>query len=139
MAEGQKSNRALVPQARQALEQLKNEVSSEIAAGPDPQAKALQSWYQSGYGGEVPSRVWGAVGGNMVRRMIAAAEQSLIQGAALQTQAAFRQALGQASAQTATQHQQYQPSPQATAAAQPEPPQARFSTNPFQVQVPHEQ
>ncbi|OUM96530.1 MAG: hypothetical protein BAA04_10540 [Firmicutes bacterium ZCTH02-B6] len=123
MALGQKSNRALVPQARQALEQLKNEVSSEIASGPDPQAQALQSWYQSGYGGEVPSRVWGAVGGNMVRRMIAAAEQSLIQNAAQQTQAAFRQALGQAS-QTyqAQQHQQTQ-----------------LSTNPFQVQLPHEQ
>jgi len=44
VAFGQKSNRALVPQARQALEQLKNEVSSEIASGPDPQEKALQRW-----------------------------------------------------------------------------------------------
>ncbi|HEY8416680.1 MAG TPA: alpha/beta-type small acid-soluble spore protein [Limnochordales bacterium] len=123
MALGQKSNRALVPQARQALEQLKNEVSSEIASGPDPQAQALQSWYQSGYGGEVPSRVWGAVGGNMVRRMIAAAEQSLIQGAAAQAQAAFRQALGQ-------------PVP---GAQQAQFPQQQLSTNPFQVHIPHEQ
>ncbi len=123
MAFGQKSNRALVPQARQALEQLKNEVSSEIASGPDPQAQALQSWYQSGYGGEVPSRVWGAVGGNMVRRMIAAAEQSLIQGAAQQAQTAFRTALGQA-AQGTQQAQQFQ---------------QQLSTNPFQVHIPHEQ
>jgi len=122
MALGQKSNRALVPQARQALEQLKNEVSSEIASGPDPQAQALQSWYQTGYGGEVPSRVWGAVGGNMVRRMIAAAEQSLIQGAAQQTQAAFRQALGQG-----------------LGAQQAQFPQQQLSTNPFQVHIPHEQ
>lgn len=127
MALGQKSNRALVPQARQALEQLKNEVSSEIASGPDPQAQALQSWYQSGYGGEVPSRVWGAVGGNMVRRMIAAAEQSLIQGAAQQAQTAFRQALGQAATGT-HQAQQFQ-GQQAQ----------QLSTNPFQVHIPHEQ
>lgn len=125
MAIGQKSSRALVPQARQALEQLKNEVSSEIASGPDPQAQALQSWYQSGYGGEVPSRVWGAVGGNMVRRMIAAAEQSLIQGAAQQTQAAFRQALGPLGQTLSSQPYQQQ--------AQ------QLSTNPFQVQIPHEQ
>ncbi len=71
MALGQKRNTALVPQAAQALEQLKNEVSSEVSGGPDPQAQTLQSWYQTGYGGEVPSRVWGSVGGNMVRRMIA--------------------------------------------------------------------
>src|SRR5690606_4193989 len=95
MALGQKRNTALVPQAAQALEQLKNEVSSEIHSGPDPQAQTLQSWYQTGYGGEVPSRVWGSVGGNMVRRMIAAAQQSMIQQAAQQTQTAFRQAIGQ--------------------------------------------
>ncbi|HLT58692.1 MAG TPA: alpha/beta-type small acid-soluble spore protein [Limnochordales bacterium] len=138
MAVGQKRNRALVPQARQALEQLKNEVSSEIASGPDPQAQALQSWYQSGYGGEVPSRVWGAVGGNMVRRMIAAAEQSLIQGAALETQAAFRQALGQAfpgAQQAAQAHQAPQAQQFQHQGAQPQ----QLSTNPFQVQIPHEQ
>src|SRR5690625_2145888 len=95
MALGQKRNTALVPQAAQALEQLKQEMANEIASGPDPQAQSLQSWYQSGYGGEVPSRVWGSVGGNMVRRMIAAAQQSMIQQATHQTQTAFRQAIGQ--------------------------------------------
>lgn len=93
MALGQKSNRALVPQAQMALEQLKQEVASEVAAGPDQQGQSLQSWYQSGYGGEVPSRVWGSVGGNMVRRMIAAAQQSMIQQATHATQSAFRQSL----------------------------------------------
>lgn len=93
MALGQKSNVALVPQAVQALEQLKQEVSGEIASGQDPQAQSLQEWYKSGYGGEVPSRVWGSVGGNMVRRMIAAAQESMIQQATQQTQSAFRQAL----------------------------------------------
>lgn len=126
MALGQKRNTALVPQAAQALEQLKNEVSSEIHSGPDPQAQTLQSWYQTGYGGEVPSRVWGSVGGNMVRRMIAAAEQSMIQQATQQTQTAFRQAIGQPLGQPGyQQHSQTQPSTHQS-----------LSTNPFQVQIP---
>jgi hypothetical protein len=35
---------------------------------------------QGGYMGDLPSRVNGAIGGNMVRKMIAAYEQSLAQG-----------------------------------------------------------
>lgn len=93
MALGQKRNVAVVPQARQALERFKQEVASEIAQGTDPQAQTLQSWYESGYGGNVPARVWGAVGGNMVRRMIAAAEQSLLQQTASQVRAGFQQGL----------------------------------------------
>lgn len=95
MALGQKRNVAVVPEARRMLEQLKNEVAGEIAASPETQGQPLQSWYESGYGGEVPSRVWGAVGGNMVRRMIAAAQESMIQHATQQTQAAFRQSLNE--------------------------------------------
>lgn len=101
MALGQKRNVAVVPEARRALEQLKFEVAGEIAASPETQGQPLQSWYDSGYGGEVPSRYWGAVGGNMVRRMIAAAQQSMIQQATEQTQAAFRQSLGESTAQPA--------------------------------------
>src|SRR5690554_1723699 len=66
MAAGQKRNTALVPGAYQALEQFKQEVASELGI----------TNYQ-GYLGDVPSRINGAVGGHMVRRMIAAAEQSL--------------------------------------------------------------
>ena len=130
MALGQKRNTALVPQAAQALEQLKNELASEISNGPDPQAQTLQSWYQTGYGGDVPSRVWGSVGGNMVRRMIAAAQQSMIQQATQQTQAAFRQALGQPlGSQGYPQQSHTQGYTQQTQSPQ-------FSTNPFQVQIP---
>lgn len=111
MALGQKRNVPLRPEAAQALEQLKQEVAQEIASGPDQQGPALQSWYQSGYGGEVPSRVWGSVGGNMVRRMIAAAQESMIQQATDATRVAFRQSLAQSDA---NQH----------------------GTNPFTVQVP---
>jgi len=84
MAQGQKRNRALVPQAQSALERLKQEVATELGI-PN---------YQ-GYLGDVPARLNGAVGGNMVRRMIAAAEQALIQQTAAQVQAGFRQGLQQ--------------------------------------------
>jgi len=69
VAEGQRTNRTLVPQARQALDRLKQEVAAEVGI-PN---------YQ-GYLGDVPARLNGAVGGNMVRRMIALAEQQLAGG-----------------------------------------------------------
>ena len=100
MAAGQKRNTAVVPQARQALERFKYEVANEIYQGPDPLAQTLQSWHQTGYGGDIPARVWGAVGGQMVRRMIAAAEQSLISQAVGQIRAGFQQGLQQGLPQT---------------------------------------
>ena len=69
MASGQKSNRKLIPQASQAMEQFKYETASELG---------IQNY--QGYLGDIPSRVNGAVGGNMVKKMIAAYEQSLAQG-----------------------------------------------------------
>jgi len=69
MATGQRNNQIIVPQARQALDRLKHETASEIGL-PN---------YQ-GYLGDVPSRLNGAVGGNMVRKMIRFAEQQLAQG-----------------------------------------------------------
>ncbi|HEY8416604.1 MAG TPA: alpha/beta-type small acid-soluble spore protein [Limnochordales bacterium] len=104
MAQGQKRNRALVPQSAQALERLKQEVATELG---------IQNY--QGYLGDIPARLNGAVGGNMVRRMIAAAEQALIQQTAAQVQAGFRQGLLQQATPT-------------TPAAQ--------TPNPFQVQVP---
>ena len=67
MAQGQRSNRALVAQARKALDDLKYEVASEIGV----QAPS------DGYWGDLPSRQNGAVGGHMVKRMIQLAEQQL--------------------------------------------------------------
>lgn len=84
MALGQKRNTLLVPSAWNGLENFKWEVASELGV----QAPA------DGYMGDIPSRVNGAIGGHMVRRMIAAAEQSLIQQAATNVQAGFRSALG---------------------------------------------
>lgn len=68
MAQGQRSNRALVGQARQALDNLKFEVANEIGVNYEA---------HGGYGGDIPSRQNGAVGGHMVRKMIELAEQQL--------------------------------------------------------------
>lgn len=84
MALGQKRNILLVPNAWQGIEKFKWEVASELGV----QAPA------DGYMGDIPSRVNGAIGGHMVRRMIAAAEQSLISQAASNVSAGFRSALG---------------------------------------------
>lgn len=67
MAEGQRSNRALVPQATAALDAFKYEVARDLGVNAP----------QGGYWGELTSRDCGAVGGHMVRRMIEMAERSL--------------------------------------------------------------
>jgi hypothetical protein len=84
MAQGQKRNQPLVLQASQGLERLKYETASEIGVNYDQ---------FGGYGGDIPSRLNGAVGGHMVRKMIAAAEQSLINQASASVSAGFRQGL----------------------------------------------
>jgi small acid-soluble spore protein A (major alpha-type SASP) len=65
MARG--GNKIVVPQARQALEQLKYETASELGI-PN---------YQQAYKGDLPSKVNGSVGGGMVKKMIQAYEQSV--------------------------------------------------------------
>lgn len=62
-------NQAVVPQARAALESLKYETAQELGIGN----------YQ-GYKGDLPSKVNGAVGGNMVRKMIRFAETQISGG-----------------------------------------------------------
>jgi len=107
MARGQKRNQPLIQNAGQALDRFKYEVAQEIAQTPnDPQAQLLQQYLSGqtgGYGGDIPSRVWGAVGGHMVRRMIAAAEQTLISQAQSAVQQSFRQGLQGAFNTTTTQ------------------------------------
>jgi len=78
MAEGQSRNTKLVPQASRAMDQFKQQVASEIGINN----------YQ-GYLGDVPSRLNGAVGGNMVKRMIALAEQQLAQGGTIPSVGTF--------------------------------------------------
>lgn len=69
MAQGQRTNRMLIPQAAQAMEQFKYETAAELG---------IQNY--QGYLGDLPARVNGAVGGNMVKKMIASYQQSLAQG-----------------------------------------------------------
>ena len=84
MAAGQKRNRPLITQALGALDKFKYEVAAELNINPE---------YKSGYWGNISARECGAVGGNMVRRMIAAAEQTLAQQAAGAARQSFRASL----------------------------------------------
>ena len=63
----QSSNTLVVPQAKKALEQFKYEVASELGIQTP----------QDGYWGTMTTRDTGAIGGNMVRKMIALAEQQI--------------------------------------------------------------
>ncbi len=87
MGTGQKSNTPINPNAVNALYQLKYETANELGI----QVPSTDYW------GDLPSRQCGAVGGNMVRKMIAAAEQSLIE----QTVAGVRQGFAQGLSTTA--------------------------------------
>ncbi|HHY09641.1 MAG TPA: alpha/beta-type small acid-soluble spore protein [Firmicutes bacterium] len=70
MALGSSSkNVKVIPEAFQAMNQFKYEVANELGINPE---------YKSGYWGNIPSRECGAVGGHMVRRMVAAAQRSLL-------------------------------------------------------------
>ncbi|MEW6539989.1 MAG: alpha/beta-type small acid-soluble spore protein [Bacillota bacterium] len=73
-----RTNPAIVPQARNALNQMKYEVAGEIGLAN----------YQALDKGDLPSRVNGKVGGNMVRKMVAFAEQAMAQGNVNQVRAA---------------------------------------------------
>ncbi len=70
MAQGQRRNRLLFPQAGAAMEQFKWETAQELGVQIP----------QGGYMGDIPSKINGAIGGNMVKKMIAAYEQSLAAG-----------------------------------------------------------
>ncbi len=86
MARGQKRNRALVIQAGPALDQWKYEIAGEI--------NFPTNLIQGGYWGNIPSAQCGAVGGHMVKRMIEAAERSLVEQSAVNVRAGFRAGLG---------------------------------------------
>lgn len=109
MAQGQRNNVPVIQNAGQALDRFKYEVAQEIAqTSNDPQAQLLQQYISGqtgGYGGDIPSRIWGAVGGHMVRRMIAAAEQSLIGQVQSGVQQGFQQALSNVTSPVSNQLQ----------------------------------
>ena len=60
------SNRLVVPEARQQLEQLKTEV-----------ANSMDINLSNGYNGDISARDAGRIGGQMVKRMIRYAEDNM--------------------------------------------------------------
>jgi hypothetical protein len=64
------SNQLVVPQATQALDQLKFEVAQELGIQIP----------QDGYYGYMTSRDTGSIGGNITRRLVQIAEQQLAGG-----------------------------------------------------------
>lgn len=60
------NNKTLVPQARQALDNMKFEIASQVGVN-----------LKQGYNGDLPSRQAGSIGGEMVKRMIHQYESSM--------------------------------------------------------------
>ena len=60
------SNKALVPEAKKALEQFKMEAANEVGVN-----------LSQGYNGDLTSREAGSVGGQMVKKMIQSYENNL--------------------------------------------------------------
>ena len=82
MAAGNSSrNTPVVVEARQALQRFRDEVANELNIDT--------SKIVGGYWGWMASRDTGAVGGHMVKRMIEAAERSLIEQTAANVSAGF--------------------------------------------------
>lgn len=67
MANGQRRNVPVVPQAMRALDQLKYEVAQELGITPPA----------GGYWGTMTTRDTGAIGANITRKLVALAEQQL--------------------------------------------------------------
>ena len=63
------SNRTLVPEAKQALNNMKFEIANELGIN-----------LKQGYNGDLPSRQAGYIGGYMVKRLIENAERAMSGG-----------------------------------------------------------
>ncbi|NLM60977.1 MAG: alpha/beta-type small acid-soluble spore protein [Clostridiales bacterium] len=61
-----RSNKVLVPEAREALDRFKMEAAQEVGVN-----------LKQGYNGDLTSRQAGSIGGQMVKKMIQAYEQGL--------------------------------------------------------------
>jgi hypothetical protein len=61
-----KSNKALVPEAKEALNQFKMEAANEVGVN-----------LKQGYNGDLTSKQAGSVGGQMVKKMIESYENTL--------------------------------------------------------------
>ena len=65
------SNRTVVPEAKQALNNMKFEIANELGIN-----------LKQGYNGDMPSRQAGYIGGYMVKRLIEQAERAMSGGRA---------------------------------------------------------
>ncbi len=65
------SNRTVVPEAKQALNNMKFEIANELGIN-----------LKQGYNGDMPSRQAGYIGGYMVKRLIEQAERAMSAGQA---------------------------------------------------------
>lgn len=88
-------NRPVVPNALGALDRFKYEIANEL--------NLPSNIINSGYWGSLPSAQCGAVGGHMVRRMIEAAERSLVEGTVAGVKSGFQAGLAQPTAQRSAQ------------------------------------
>ena len=61
-----RSNKLVVPEAKQAMNNLKNEVAKQVGVN-----------LKQGYNGDLTSREAGSIGGEMVKRMIAYAQNNM--------------------------------------------------------------
>lgn len=82
MARNQNQNQIQVPQAKEALNRMKYEVASSLGIN-----------LNQGYNGDLTTYEAGKIGGNMVKQMILAAEQSLINQAVGAVRSGFQQGL----------------------------------------------
>lgn len=60
-----RSNKLVVPEAKQAMNNLKNEVAKQVGVN-----------FKQGYNGDLTSREAGSIGGEMVKRMIESYERT---------------------------------------------------------------
>lgn len=60
------SNRTLIPEAKQSLDELKYEIAAQLSVP-----------LKQGYNGDLTTRQNGSVGGEMVRRLIAYSENAI--------------------------------------------------------------
>ncbi len=94
-------NRPVVPNALAGLDRFKYEIANELNLPSDI--------VNSGYWGNLPSAQCGAVGGHMVRRMIEAAERSMVEGTVAGVRAGFQTGLARPAAEQPTQTGYNQP------------------------------
>lgn len=97
MGTGQRSNSYLVKAAGPALDKFKYEIANELNID--------LSKVQGGYWGYMPTRETGAIGGNMVRRMIEAAERTLAEQTIADVKAGFQAGLSNNAQQNQFQSQ----------------------------------